>query len=84
MAASANPLLVEMYGEIERARKGQLWGNLKRLRDTAERRAVYQSDHVDLVEALKARDLPRASDTIELHLRRVEASLLGAEHPEGS
>jgi DNA-binding FadR family transcriptional regulator len=84
VAASANPLLVEMYGEIERARKGQLWGNLKRLRDTAERRAVYQSDHVDLVEALKARDLPRATETMELHLRRVETSLLGAEHPEGA
>ncbi len=79
VAASANPLLVAMYAEIERARKGQLWGNLKRLRDTAERRAVYQADHVALVDALRARDLPRATETMELHLRRVEASLLGAE-----
>jgi DNA-binding FadR family transcriptional regulator len=84
VAASANPLLVAMYGEIERARQGQLWGDLKRLRDTAERRAVYQADHVALVEALKARDLPRATDTMELHLRRVETSLLGAEQPEGA
>jgi DNA-binding FadR family transcriptional regulator len=84
VAASANPVLVAMYGEIERARKGQLWGDLKRLRDTAERRALYQSDHVVLVEALKARDLPRATETIDLHLRRVETSLLGAEHPEGA
>lgn len=84
VAASANPLLVAMYGEIERARKGQLWGDLKRLRDTAERRAVYQFDHVALVEALKARDLPRATGTMELHLRRVETSLLGAEQHEGA
>jgi DNA-binding GntR family transcriptional regulator len=45
---------------------------------------VYQSDHVDLVEALKARDLPRATETMELHLRRVETSLLGAERTEGA
>ena len=79
--ASGNPLLVAMYADIERARKGQLWGNLKRLRDTRERRAAYQSDHVALVDALRARDLPRATDEMELHLARVEANLLGAEQP---
>jgi DNA-binding FadR family transcriptional regulator len=79
VAASGNPLLVAMYAEIERARRGQLWGDLKRLRDTAERRAIYQADHVALVDALRARDLPRATETMDLHLRRVEASLLGAE-----
>lgn len=84
VAASANPLLMAMYCEIERARKGHLWGDLKRLRDTAERRAVYQSDHVALVDALKARDLPRATETMELHLRRVETSLLSAEQPDGT
>jgi DNA-binding GntR family transcriptional regulator len=70
-----------MYGDIERARKGQLWGNLKRLRDTRERRTAYQSDHVSLVDALRARDLPRAVDAMEIHLARVEANLLGAEQP---
>lgn len=84
VVASRNPLLVSMYGEIERARKGQLWGNLKRLRDNSERRAAYQCDHVALVDALKARDLPRAIETMDLHLRRVETSLLGAERPEGA
>jgi DNA-binding FadR family transcriptional regulator len=82
VAASGNPLLVAMYAEIERARKGQLWGNLKRLRDTAERRASYQADHVALVDALRARDLPTATETMDLHLRRVEASLLGTEETD--
>jgi DNA-binding FadR family transcriptional regulator len=77
--ASGNPLLVAMYAEIERARQGQLWGNLKRLRDTRERRDAYQSDHVMLVDALRARDLPRAAEAMELHLGRVEMNLLGAE-----
>jgi DNA-binding FadR family transcriptional regulator len=81
VVASGYPLLVAMYAEIERARKGHLWGDLKRLRDTAERRAVYQADHVALVDALQARDLPRATEMMELHLRRVETSLLGSEPP---
>ena len=79
--ASGNPLLVAMYAEIERARQGQLWGNLKRLRDTRERRDAYQSDHVMLVDALRARDLPRATEAMEMHLARVGANLLGAEQP---
>jgi DNA-binding FadR family transcriptional regulator len=77
--ASRNPLLVAMYGDIERARKGQLWGNLKRRGDTRERRAQYQADHVELVDALSARDLPHAIETMERHLARVAANLLGAE-----
>ena len=81
VTASGNPLLVAMYADIERARKGQLWGNLKRLRDTRERRAAYQADHAALVDALRARDLPRAADAMEMHLARVEATLLGSEQP---
>ena len=79
--ASGNPLLVAMYAEIERARQGQLWGNLKRLHDSRERREAYQSDHVMLVDALRARDLPRATETMEMHLARVGADLLGVEQP---
>lgn len=79
VVASGNPLMLAMYAEIEQARKGQLWGNLKRLRDTQERRADYQADHVALVDALRTRDLPRATATMDLHLRRVEVSLLSAE-----
>jgi DNA-binding FadR family transcriptional regulator len=83
VAASGNPLIVAMYADIERARKGRLWGDLKRLRDTHPRRIAYQSDHVALVDALSARDLPRATETMELHLARVEANLLGPERQRG-
>lgn len=79
VAASRNALLVAMYAEIERARKGQIWGDLKRLGDSRERRASYQADHVELVDALCARDLPRAVDAMQVHLARVEANLLGAQ-----
>jgi DNA-binding FadR family transcriptional regulator len=81
VAASRNPLLVAMYADIETARKGALWGSLKRRGDSRERRAAYQADHVALVEALRARDLSRAVEIMEAHLARVEANLLGAELP---
>jgi DNA-binding FadR family transcriptional regulator len=80
VAASRNPLLVAMYQEVERARKGQLWGSLKRRNDTLERRRGYQADHEQLVEALGARELQQAVAVMEAHLARVEANLLGAGH----
>src|SRR5437588_1680108 len=77
VAASRNPLLVAMYSDIEQARKGALWGSLKRRGDSRERRSAYQADHVALVGALRARDLPRATEVMEIHLVRVEGNLLG-------
>lgn len=77
VVASRNPLLVAMYHEVERARKGELWGNLKRRNDSRDRRAAYQADHERLVEALSARELQRAMDAMDEHLARVAANLLG-------
>ena len=77
VAASRNRLLVDMYAVIEQARHGAIWGNLKRRSDSRERRATYHQDHVVLIEALVARDLPAAVAAMETHLRRVEANLLG-------
>ena len=65
-----------MYGVVERAREGEIWGSLKRRNDSRERRAVYQADHVELVEALCARELARAIEAMDAHLARVEANLL--------
>jgi DNA-binding FadR family transcriptional regulator len=78
VAASRNPLLVAMYHEVEQARRGALWGNLKRRNDSRERRHAYQTDHEQLVEALSARELQRAIEVMDAHLGRVEANLLGA------
>jgi GntR family uxuAB operon transcriptional repressor len=76
VAASRNGLVVAMYALIERAREGELWGNLKRRNDSRERRAVYQSEHVELVEALCARELAEAIRVMSAHLARVTANLL--------
>jgi DNA-binding FadR family transcriptional regulator len=77
VAASRNPLLLGMYGVVEDARQGEIWGNLKRRNDSLERRAAYQADHVELVDALCARELTRAVGVMHAHLTRVEVNLLG-------
>jgi DNA-binding FadR family transcriptional regulator len=78
VAASRNPLLVAMYEEVERARRGALWGSLKRRNDSRERRLAYHADHEQLVDALSARETQRAVAVMDAHLARVEANLLGS------
>ena len=78
VAAGRNQLVLQMYRAVERARKGEIWGSLKRRNDSRERRAVYQRDHLEVVEALSAREVARAVEVMDAHLARVEAHLLGA------
>jgi DNA-binding FadR family transcriptional regulator len=81
VAASRNQLLLTMYRVVERAREGELWGNMKRRNDSRARRADYQADHVELVEAICSRELSRAVEVMEAHLARVQANLLGSVPP---
>lgn len=76
VVASRNQLLLSMYDVVERARQGEIWGNLKRRNDSRERRAAYQADHVRLVDALRARELDEAVRAMDAHLARVQANLL--------
>jgi GntR family transcriptional regulator, uxu operon transcriptional repressor len=78
VAASRNPLLLGMYQVVEHAREGEIWGSLKRRNDSRERREAYQVDHVELVDALRSRDVTKAIRVMEAHLQRVELNLLGA------
>jgi DNA-binding FadR family transcriptional regulator len=84
VAASRNQLLVSMYEEVERAREGEIWGNLKRRNDSRERRAAYQADHVELVDALCERELAHAIAVMDAHLARVQANLLEAVAPRST
>lgn len=76
VAAGRNGLIVAMYALVERAREGEIWGNLKRRNDSRERRAAYQAEHSELVEALCARELEQAVRVMDAHLARVTANLL--------
>ena len=77
MAAAHSPLLAALYGVVESARHGQVWGDLKRRSASSQRRAVYQEDHRAIVTALRARDTDAAVEAMRTHLSRVAGHLLG-------
>jgi GntR family transcriptional regulator, uxu operon transcriptional repressor len=79
VAASHSPLLVRLYAQVEQARRGRVWGDLKRRSTSAERRAEYQRDHQEIVAALRVRDADGAVAAMRIHLARVSSYLLGAE-----
>jgi GntR family transcriptional regulator, uxu operon transcriptional repressor len=79
IAAARSPLLIRLYAEIERARHGRVWGDLKRRSATAARRDEYRRDHQEIVTALRLRDADRATAAMRTHLARVSRHLLGTE-----
>ncbi|MGH2871322.1 MAG: FadR/GntR family transcriptional regulator [Solirubrobacteraceae bacterium] len=81
VVASRNQLLLAMYSVVESARKGEIWGNLKRRNDSAERRTAYRADHERIVAALLAREVDEAVCAMEAHLERVQANLLAPSPP---
>lgn len=79
MAAAHSPLLAALYGFVESARHGQVWGDLKRRSASRQRREVYQEDHRAIVTALRARDADAAVEAMRTHLARVAGHLLGED-----
>ena len=78
IAATRSPLLIRLYSEVERARHGRMWGDLKRRNASAARRDEYRRDHEEIVAALRLRDADRATAAMRNHLARVSGHLLGA------
>jgi DNA-binding FadR family transcriptional regulator len=77
IAATRSPLLIQLYSEVERARHGRMWGDLKRRSATADRRDEYRRDHEEIVAALRLRDADQATTAMRSHLARVSRHLLG-------
>ena len=75
MRASRSPLLAALYGVIEQARHGHVWGDLKRRSASTARRQEYQADHREIVAALRARDSAAAVEAMRVHLARVSNHL---------
>ena len=80
IAAAHSPLLAALYGVVESARHGQVWGDLKRRSATRPRRDLYQEDHRAIVTALRSRDADGAVEAMRAHLGRVAGHLLGETH----
>jgi GntR family uxuAB operon transcriptional repressor len=81
IAATHSPLLVRLYAEVERARQGRVWGDLKRRSASAARREEYRRDHTEIVVALRSRAADAAAEAMSIHLSRVSRHLLGTELP---
>ena len=77
IGAAHSPLLAALYGQIESARHGQVWGDLKRRSTSSQRRRLYQEDHRAIVAGLRARDSDAAVEAMRVHLSRVAEHLLG-------
>jgi DNA-binding FadR family transcriptional regulator len=71
MEATHNPLLLRMYGLIEAARQGDLWGSMKRRGDSYERRHRSYVQHAAIYEALRNRDGLGAQEAMSAHLEFV-------------
>jgi len=76
--ASHNLILEGMYQLVDEARQGEIWGNMKRLSDSEERRAMYRQQHRNIAEALRDRDSRRAQEAMQAHLASVEVNLLNS------
>jgi GntR family transcriptional regulator, uxu operon transcriptional repressor len=77
IGAAHSPLLAALYAQIESARHGQVWGDLKRRSTSTQRRQLYQEDHRAIVTTLRMRDSDAAVEAMRVHLTRVAEHLLG-------
>jgi len=78
MATATHNLFIEkVFALMTAARSQATWGALKRKSLTPERRAAYQAEHREIVEALHDRDADRAMAAVRRHLLHVRDNLLG-------
>jgi DNA-binding FadR family transcriptional regulator len=75
--AAHNVFVLTLSRTMSRARSQAEWGLLKRRSVTPERRLEYQLQHRDIVNALRDRDLSRATTATRDHLLHVWHNLLG-------
>ena len=73
--ASNNKYLFQIVEGIHRSRQSAAWSGLRRRGLTDARRALYQSDHEEIMRALRARDSQAAERAIYTHLQNVRRNL---------
>lgn len=78
IASAKNELLLGLYEAINMARHQPEWMKLKLRTVTPDRRATYQVQHSEIVDAFGERNANRASELIRVHLLAVRLSLCGA------
>jgi DNA-binding FadR family transcriptional regulator len=77
LATSAKSSLLESFVEIiNKVRMEKLWGTLKVRSLNVERMENYYLQHVAIYEAIKERDIHKATEMTTLHLKTVRANML--------
>lgn len=76
-AATHNMLAIGVYAMIHSVRHQQaMWGKLRERGQTTEQRVVFQSEHREILDALKARDAEGARALMSHHIRATRRRLL--------
>lgn len=76
---SRNPLIVRMYQQVNMVRFHAQWDRMKQLILSAEKIAIYNSQHRAIFEALRQRDGQGAVEQITRHLELARQDLIGAD-----
>jgi len=76
---TGNPLITELYRQVNRVRTLAQWNAMKIAILTPERMRAYHDEHVMIFEALKTRDKEAAERAMRQHLDRIHRELLGAD-----
>jgi DNA-binding FadR family transcriptional regulator len=76
-AATRNELMLSLHDILRVIRNQPAWIEMKRRRYSEARRQAYCHDHELIVQALFARDADRASQTMKMHLIKVQHNLFG-------
>ncbi len=79
IASCRNQLLIDIYDAINAVRRQSDWSALKERTMTRERRANMQTQHRQIVAALRARDTKLAGSEMLRHLREVKRNLVGTQ-----
>ncbi len=75
--SSRNPLLVHVYQQINDVRSHGQWDSMKEVILTPQQIGEYNRQHRALYDALRQRDVQRAVELIEEHLRTAKSDLIG-------
>lgn len=76
-AATHNSITTCMYRSLAKVRKQARWGTLKARIMTPERIKKVQTEHAEIVAALRDRDQAQAQDLLRKHLLSVRAYMFG-------
>lgn len=78
--ASGNPLIVQLYNQINEIRTHSQWRNAREIVLRPEKIRAYNVFHRDILIGLKNRSIARSIEALNAHMELAQADLMGATH----